>query len=179
MLDVASTLLFEYGGLGELGRALPEELARRRGVGPARAAKLAAAFELARRLDGAGTTAGPISTAEDLARIVVPRLRGARREQVLVVVLGGGNRPKRIVQLSSGAADRSLVSVREVLNAVLRNDGVAFALAHNHPSGDPEASERDLRVTSELLEAARLVGLRFLDHLIVAGSEWTSLRACR
>src|SRR3990172_8138735 len=83
-LDVASALLAEYGGLGELGRALPEELAQRRGVGQARAATLAAAFELARRLDGAGSDADRISSAEDLARLVVPKLRGARREHVLV-----------------------------------------------------------------------------------------------
>jgi len=57
---------------------------------------------------------------------------------------------------------------------VLRNDGVAFALAHNHPSGDLTPSPHDLRATAQIDAAARVVGLRFLDHLIVAGQGWIS-----
>jgi len=64
----------------------------------------------------------------------------------------------------------------EVLNAVLRNDGRAFAIAHNHPSGGPEPSEADRRATSEVREAARVVGVRFLGHIIVAGGRWATVR---
>jgi DNA repair protein RadC len=70
---------------------------------------------------------------------------------------------------------RSLLPVRDILNAVLRHDGRAFAVAHNHPSGDPTPSEADRRATAELSAAANVVGLRFLDHVIVAGDEWRSV----
>jgi DNA repair protein RadC len=110
-----------------------------------------------------------------MAAIAQRELGNLRRERVLVVVLDAGNRLRRLVVLSDGSVDRSLLPVREVLNAVLRNDGVAFALAHNHPSGDLTPSPQDTRSTAQVVEAARIVGLRFLDHLIVTAQGWASL----
>jgi DNA repair protein RadC len=65
--------------------------------------------------------------------------------------------------------------VREVLNAVLRHDGRAFAIAHNHPSGDPTPGVEDVRATVQLRAAAAIVGVRFLDHVIVSGGVWESI----
>ncbi len=70
--------------------------------------------------------------------------------------------------------DRSLVPVREILNAVLRHDGRAFALAHNHPSGDATPSEADRRATAEVVAGAKAVGARFLDHIVAADERWQS-----
>ena len=77
--------------------------------------------------------------------------------------------------MSQGSVDTSLLPVREILNAVLRNDGKAFALAHNHPSGDAEPSDVDRRVTDEVKAAANVVGLRFLGHVVVAGANWRAV----
>jgi DNA repair protein RadC len=68
--------------------------------------------------------------------------------------------------------DRSLFPVREILNAVLRLDGRAFALAHNHPNGDPAQSPADIRATRETREAAKVTGLRFLGHVVVTDDSW-------
>jgi DNA repair protein RadC len=67
-----------------------------------------------------------------------------------------------------------VIPVREVLNCVLRHDGRAFAVAHNHPSGNPTPSESDRRATRDLMAAAKVVGLRLLDHLVIADALWTS-----
>ena len=80
--------------------------------------------------------------AEDVARAARPALAGLRRERVVVLVADSANRLRRVVPVSEGAVDASLVPVREVLNAVLRHDGRAFALAHNHPGGDPSSQRR-------------------------------------
>jgi DNA repair protein RadC len=96
---------------------------------------------------------------------------------VVVVVCDAGNRVRHTVIVSDGALDRSCFPIREILNAVLRHDGRAFAVAHNHPSGDPTPSEADRRATEELSEAARVVRLRFLDHVVVAGDRWCSVTA--
>jgi DNA repair protein RadC len=112
---------------------------------------------------------------EDLAAIAQRELYGLRHERVLVLVLDAGNRVDRVVRLTDGSVDRSLLPVREVLNAVLRNDGVAFALAHNHPSGDLEPSQLDLYATKAVAGAAPVVGLRFLDHLIVSDGRWVAV----
>lgn len=113
-----------------------------------------------------------IKRPADIATIATQILRTARRERLIVVILDSGHRLLRVVPISEGSVDRSLLPVREVLNAVLRNDGKAFAVAHNHPSGDPTPSDADHRVTRELCTAAKTVGLTFLDHVVVSDTSW-------
>ncbi len=176
-LDLAGRLVAERSGLAGLATAHPEELALLSGVGRARAASLVAAFELARRLARARTgDSQTIRRPADLSPILLGHLGGLRRERVVVVVLNRGNRVTRIEPITEGSIDRSLLPIREILNVVLRHDGVAFALGHNHPSGDPTPSVHDIDSTRQLAQAAPLVGLRFVDHLILADGRWVSLR---
>jgi DNA repair protein RadC len=173
-LDLAGSLLCEYGSVSALAGARPEELAQRSGIGVAKAASLVAAFRLGRLVsDPAGAVA--LRNAADIASNVNSELAGLRRERVLVLICDGANRIRRTVALTEGSIDHSLFPVRDILNSVLRHDGRAFAVAHNHPSGDPTPSESDRRATTELSAAARIVGLRFLDHVIVAGNDWQSI----
>lgn len=174
-LGLADEMIAEHGCLGALATARPEELARRDGVGPAKAASLAAAFELGRRMGATGDHQVVLRSAAEVARAAQAELAGARRERVLVLVCDSANRLRRTVIVSEGSIDRSLVPVREVLNAVLRHDGRAFALAHNHPSGDPEPSDADRAVTEAVAAGAKAVGLRFLGHVVVAGENWRAV----
>lgn len=174
-LHLADELLAEFDSLAGLAAARPEELARRPGVGPAKAAGLVAAFELARKLEPAPTGGDILRAPEDAARVAQRELAGLRRERVLVLVCDGRNRLRRTTAVSEGSVDRSLVPVREILNAVLRHDGRAFALAHNHPDGDPEPSAADRRATEEVRAAAGVAGLRFLGHVVVAGADWRAV----
>jgi DNA repair protein RadC len=175
-LDLADELLADFGSVRGLARARPEELARRPGVGSAKAAALVAAFALARKVERASAWTETLRSAEDAARIAARELDGLRRERVLVLVCDGRNRLRQITTVSEGSVDRSLVPVREILNAVLRHDGRAFALAHNHPDGDPEPSDSDRRATADVKAAAHVAGLRFLGHVVVAGAEWRAVR---
>jgi len=106
---------------------------------------------------------------------VLPRLSGLRREEVIVIALDSGSRVLRVIPISAGSIDRALLPKRETLHAVPAVDGTRFALAHNHPSGDPSPSAQDLTLTRELREAARTVGLELVDHVIVGGRTWLSL----
>jgi DNA repair protein RadC len=173
-LQLAARLLAEHGGIDRLASAGAEELAAFPGVGPAKAAALVAAFQLSRNVGGEPLPE-TVRRPDDLAAIARQELAGLRRERVLVLVLDAGNRVQRVVSLTDGSVDRSLLPVREVLNAVLRNDGTAFALAHNHPSGDLTPSPQDLHSTEAVALAAPIVGLRFLDHLIVTDAAWLNL----
>ncbi len=168
-VSLAASLLAEYGNLDALAGAHPEELATKSGVGVAKAAALVAAFQLGRRLGRDGVPL-VLRSPHDVATVARRELAGLRRERVLVLICDAANRLRRTVIVSEGSIDRSLVPVREILNAVLRHDGRAFAIAHNHPSGNPEPSEADHRATVEVRHAARVVGLRFLGHVVVAGS---------
>lgn len=174
-LDLASELLADYGSLERLAQARPEELAAKRGIGVAKAAALVAAFHLARRAGASTPAPVTLRTAEDVAQVAGGELQGARRERVIVLIADAANRLQRTVVVSEGALDRALLPVREILNAVLRHDGRAFAIAHNHPSGDATPSDADRRATADVAAAARTAGLRFLGHVVVTDADWCSI----
>jgi len=172
---VGQELIVECGGLRGLAAAFPEELTRSSGIGPTEAARLLAAFELAAR-----ASVVPINRVVDsaaaIAELVAPLIARERREKLVVVVTDAANRILRVVPVASGGLDSSPLPIREVLHAVLRYDGRAFALAHNHPSGDPTPSVQDREATEAVGRGADAVGLRFLDHVVIAGSSWRSVR---
>jgi DNA repair protein RadC len=173
-LDLAAELLADYGSLAAVAMARSEELAARSGIGAAKAAALVAAFQQGRRA-GAGVQCTVLRGPQDVAQIARRDLGGLRRERVLALVCDASNRLRQTVTISDGSIDRSLVPVREILNAVLRHDGRAFALAHNHPSGELEPSQADRCATEDVRAAAKVTGLRFLGHVIVAGEAWSSI----
>jgi len=177
-LRIAGELLAEFGGVSGLAAARPEELRRHSGVGDARAAALVAAFRLGRISAHPSDEAVVLRRAEDAAAIAVRELAGLRQERVIVIVCDAGNRVRRIVRIAEGAIDRSPFPVREILNAVLRHDGKAFAVAHNHPGDNCTPSASDSTATEELRHAAAAVHLRLLDHLVVGADCWRSVTGC-
>ncbi|MBH0777469.1 JAB domain-containing protein [Nocardia bovistercoris] len=171
-LDMAAELLAEHGGVAGLAAARPEELVRRSGVGAAKAAAIAAAFQLGTRVRRSIDIAPRLTCAAEIAARAAPRFAGARVERLLVLVCDAQHRVRHEIFVAEGAVDQVAVPVREILNTVLRYDGRAFAIAHNHPSGDPFPSPEDRLATTHLTTAAATVGLRFLDHVVIAGEHW-------
>ena len=172
-LDLAHELLADYSGPSGLAGADTTELARRPGIGPAKAARVIAAFALGRRMTPPAPRLHLRDTAS-IAHAVRPWLADARRERLVVVVCDTSLRLRRAFVITEGAADRCLVPVREILTAVLLHDGAGFAVAHNHPSGRVRPSAADEQVTGSLRIAADTVGLQFLGHLVIAGDQWAS-----
>lgn len=173
-VELAGQLIARHGSLYELSRTPAHELAAGLpGVGPAKAARITAAFQLGRR--AAPADAGDrqyVRGSADLARIAAPLLTGLRHERVVVVVCDAAGAVLRKAALTEGAADRSLLPVRDVLALVLATGGTAFGVAHNHPTGQVEPSEPDRRATARLTAGAEAVGLRFLDHVVVTDRGW-------
>jgi len=173
-LDLAQRLLADWGGISGLATARPEELALVSGVGPAKAARLAAALGLSIRLT-VPCEMIKLSTSEDVVRAAQPLIGRSRAEQVAVLVADGGLRLKRVEVIASGTAKACPMPIREVMATVLRHDGVCFAVAHNHPGGDPTPTTADQSSTRALTAAASAVGLRLLDHVaVVASGDWRS-----
>jgi DNA repair protein RadC len=172
-LDIARELLAQWGGMSGLARARPEELARVPGVGPTKGARIVAAFALTSRL-AVPDAVVPMRRSADVAEAAMRVLGGARTEQVAVLVADGAQRLRRAEVVAVGSATACPLPVREIVATVLRHDGVAFAVAHNHPGGDPEPSPADRGATAALREAPAATGLRFLDHIVVAGGAWRS-----
>lgn len=173
-LEVACEILGEHGSLSRLAQAKPEEMQRLAAIGSAKAASIVAAFEMGRRA-GVGESVSTISCPSDLAAAVRPHLSNQRREEAFLVALSGGNKLRKVERLGHGGQTSCGLEVREVLSAALRLDVGTFGLVHTHPSGDPSPSAEDKTFTTLVSEAADRVGLKFVDHVIVAGPKWVSL----
>jgi len=176
-LHVAQELLADRGLCG-LATADIATLGRFRGMGTAKSCALAAAFELGRRAQLEEATERPqVRGAADLAVVAAREIGDPKREEVVVVVMDRRLRILRVERLTVGTDGRCFVDPRDVLRAVLAAGGSTFALVHNHPGGDTAPSAEDVTVTRDLQAAARTVGLRFLEHVIVAGARWSCVAA--
>jgi DNA repair protein RadC len=142
-----------------------------------RGERLALVFELCRRFADERVLPGqPFKTAWDVFKHFRIRLRDAPQEQLAVVLLDARKRylGDRIVTV--GILDSSPVHPREVFGAAIRDRAASILVVHNHPSGDPLPSPDDIAITRQLVGAGKLVGIPLLDHVIIAGDRYTSLR---
>lgn len=176
-IELAGKLIAQTGGLYELSRAPAHEIATALpGIGPAKAARLAAAFQLGRRaVPPEAVTSRYISGSRDLADTAAPLLRGLRHERVVVIICDRSGKVLRKQILTEGATDHSLLPVRDILSLVLATGGTAFGVAHNHPSGRNEPSGPDRHATAKLVEGAKAVGLSFYDHVIITDLQWSRI----
>ncbi|MPZ67985.1 MAG: DNA repair protein RadC [Actinobacteria bacterium] len=172
-LQLAESLIAEEGGITGLAKAALNRLAGTHAMGTAKASGLVAAFELGRRA-AADSAPTPIAIRDsgDIAAIVKREFTHGEREIALVLVLNTVNHVIKVQRLTVGTDTRCLVETRDVLRAVLSAGGSAFAVAHNHPSGNPKPSSEDAACTRDLQLAAARVGLRFVDHVIVTENGW-------
>jgi len=176
-VDVARELLRRFGNLTELSSRDVSELRAVRGMGMVRAIVLAAAFELARRLQAEPFSARKvIRSPGDVARMYIPRLRGARQESFHVLLLNAAHQVIREVVVSEGTLTASLVHPREVFRLAIVESAAAIIVLHNHPSGNTEPSAEDIALTRQLVQAGKVVDIPLLDHLIIAGEAYVSLR---
>jgi len=175
-VDVAREMLAAYGSLAGIAAREVAELARRRGVGPAKAVRLAAAFELSRRLrarvPGRRT---PLSAPGEVHAAFAPLVEHLRREIFRVALLDAQNVLLRDCVVSEGTLSASLVHPREVFKPAIIESAAAVILVHNHPSGDPAPSREDVRLTRQLVECGRLLGVPVHDHVILGHGRYVSL----
>lgn len=173
-VELAGQLITRHGGLYALSRVPAHELAAGlAGIGPAKAARVVAAFQLGRRVaPPSPSSRQQVHGSADLAAVAAPLLRGLRHERVVVVVCDGTGTVLRTSVLTEGATDRSLLPIRDALALVLAAGGTSFGVAHNHPTGCTDPSEADRRATTRLAAGATTVSLRFLDHVVVTDGGW-------
>ncbi|GAA4465362.1 DNA repair protein RadC [Nemorincola caseinilytica] len=176
-IELARDILQLAGNnLLELGKLTPADLQKVKGIGEARAITICAALELGRRRQmSEGLERPVIGRSKDALPIVMPLLQDLAHEVMCVLYLNTANKVLRTEVISSGGLTGTVADIKVILRNCLLNNATGLILAHNHPSGDTKASAQDIALTKAMKEAARLMDIRLLDHIIVAGHQHLSL----
>jgi DNA repair protein RadC len=176
VLDLATDLLVELGGLPGLVRASHDRLRQRKGIGRAGACRIIAAMELGRRTLLRRDERPRISTPKEVASMLAPEFGARPQEHFGVLLLDARHCVRRTRVLSIGAMDGTYVHPREVFREAVTAGAMAMVLFHNHPSGDPTPSGDDVLLTQRLQAAGDLMGIPVLDHVIVANDKYYSFK---
>jgi DNA repair protein RadC len=180
VLALAGRLLTEWGGLAGLARVSFAELCAAHGMGEAKACQLKAALELGRRLAAALPEDRPeITGPGDVAGLLMTEMSLLPQESLRTVLLNTKNRVVGIREVYRGNVNSAQVRPAEVFRDAVRENCPSLIVVHNHPSGDPTPSPDDVAVTRDLIAAGRLLDIELLDHIVIAGGRFVSLKAQR
>lgn len=178
VVDMARGLLESVGNLGGLARADARSLMRTRGLGPAKAAQLAAAIELGRRVQQVdpGSRAS-LRSPESVFALLGPRVHGKTKEELFVLALDmKGRLLGSVAPVTGGGVNAVGVRTAEVFREAMIVEAVSVILAHNHPSGDPKPSPQDIAVTRDLIAAGELLDIHVQDHVILGQGSFVSMQ---
>ncbi len=178
--EVAEKLL---KGIGEKERALHglrsmtvSELMEYPGIGEVKAVRLKCMLELSARLASPEKNRLLCDDPQVVADAYMERLRYLDRERVILLLLDNRLRLLREVMISIGTASSSVLSPRDIYSEALRGGGVRTILIHNHPGGDPAPSQADIQITERLVSCGELLGIEFVDHLIIGDGRYVSMK---
>lgn len=158
-----------------LEEASVQDLCAIKGIGPAKAAQIKAALEIAKRFAQEEIKKGEqFRSSADVFNHYREHLGSLKKEEFHVLLLDAKNRKIKDVRVSEGSLTSSLVHPREVFNPVIRESAAAVILIHNHPSGDPLPSQEDLQITRRLRDIGEVMGVQVLDHLIIGKGKYVS-----
>ena len=178
VVKTAQRLLDKFESLRGIAEASVEELCSIRGIGLAKACQIRAAFELANRWDKSIQFQDKpiIKTPEEAYEALKGKSRGKKKEHFWAILLDTRNRVIKSVEVSVGSLDTSIVHPREVFKEAIAASASSVIVAHNHPSGNPEASQDDIKLSKRLKEAGELVGIEVVDHIIIGDRKYLSLK---
>jgi len=167
--DMAAGLMDHFGSLNNLAEASMEELTRIKGIGPIKARIIMSAMEVSRRMQREQLPSRPcIDDPEQAAQLLRQDARESNEEVFWAILLDIKNGLiKAPIEVTRGILNASLVHPREVFKEAIKSSAAALVVAHNHPSGDAEPSAEDIKITRELVQAGKIMGIPVLDHVIV------------
>ena len=178
VMIIAQELLARFRNVKAISQATLEELSQIKGIGLAKAAQIKACFELGKREDLEPPDLVPfdIKNPEAVVKAIRVSLQDKAKEHFKLILLNSRNRVIAISTISIGTLTTSLVHPREVFKEAIMHSAASVVLAHNHPSGDPDPSEDDLKITKKLVESGKILGIEVIDHIIIGKIDHYSFR---
>lgn len=175
--QVAEQILSRYeSDLAQLYNAHPDELQLIPGIGSRSAERISAALRLGVQLSQPQPERLQIQSPADAAQLVMAEMSLLEVEHLRVILLDRRNRVKGIHELYKGSVNSSQVRIGEIFRPAVQHLASAIILVHNHPSGDPTPSPDDIALTRAVVQAGVLLDIQILDHLIIGGSQFVSLK---
>lgn len=176
-IDLARDILaMAHNNLRELGRLNVIELQKIKGIGEARGITICAAMELGRRRQlSEGVERLIISSFKDAVEIIMPLLQDLNHEVFCVLYLNNASRLIKHELISSGGLTATVADTRMILKNSLLYNANQIIVAHNHPSGSKQPSEADKQLTLKIKDAAAIMDIKLLDHIIIAGNDYLSM----
>ena len=177
VMTIAQELLVRFGNIKAISEATIEELSQIKGIGFAKAVQIKACFELGKR-----QTLEPelkdfnIKDPEAIVKAISASIKDKAKEHFKLILLNARNKILGISTISIGSLNASIVHPREVFKDAIMHNAYSVVLAHNHPSGDPEPSEDDLKMTRKLVESGKILGIEVLDHIIITKTGFFSFK---
>ena len=175
-VELARLILKEAGNnLQLLGRMGIEELVRIKGVGPAKAITILGALELGRRRSGMQHPEKiPVKSSETVYRLFHPLMGDLEHEEFWLLMLNRANRVLGKFKVSQGGLSGTVIDTRIILKKALDNLASSIIVCHNHPSGNKQPSDADVKITEKLKKAAEMLEIKLLDHVIIADKSYFS-----
>jgi DNA repair protein RadC len=181
VIALSQDLITQFGNIKNIADASVAEISKLPGMGLSKATQLKAACELGKRLSNSVDTEQEIiRNAEDVFNLIKSRLNGKKKEHFLTISVNTRNKVNRLLDVemvSMGSLDSSIVHPREAFREAISAHASSVIFAHNHPSGNPEPSEDNIKLTKRLIEVGEIVGIEVLDHIIVTDNGYISMKA--
>ncbi|CAB1239959.1 DNA repair protein RadC [Clostridium sp. MT-14] len=177
IISLSNRIIRNSGGLNGILNSTTEDLTDTCGIGRAKAAKIMAVVELSKRFRSyRGGSDYKICSPEDAAMLVMEEMKELKQEYLKVMILNTKNVVMGIKNVFVGSLNSSIVHPREVFFYAIKKNAASIIVCHNHPSGDPSPSSEDINVTYRLKECGELLGIKLIDHLIIGGGIYVSLK---
>lgn len=177
VMDLAGLILKEVPNLYDLKQLSIEELMNFKGIGKTKAIELKAVIEFGARIHRAAQPKlGRVSSSFALGNHLVEELKGLQQEHLIAMFLNTKNEIIQQKTIFVGSLNQSIAHPREIFREAVRVSAARIALAHNHPSGNPQPSRNDLDFTARVRKCGEMMGIEVLDHIIVGENEYISLR---
>ena len=194
-LAVAEEMLISYeNNLSRMANSTPKQLQLIGKLTEKRSEKVAAAFELGKRLARFHAEREKITSPSDVADLLMSKMRYLTKEIVVVLALdtkGGITSKGKMGEIAGdltwgrmlaestvfeGTLNASVFHPREIFRFAIQESAISIVLVHNHPSGDPQPSQEDIRATKQLIEAGNAIGIKILDHVVIGDGIFVSLK---
>jgi DNA repair protein RadC len=183
VLTTAQRLFSHFGSIEKIAESSFNDLISFKGLGPAKASQLHACFEISKRLKFANEMesetkmkSDPITNPNYAVELIRSKLTSYSKEHFLVMSFDTRNKLLGVDNISIGTLTASMVHPRETFEAAIRRHAAQIIAAHNHPSGDCEPSEEDIKITKRLSEAGKIMGIELIDHIVLTRTRYFSFK---